>query len=189
LSFFAAEKFNTVNPQQFALAVSRAVVQLWAVRRRYGMQKSGFTLLSRAASYFLGVALLLFGIVGLGIEIEQAQPSSSNINGYALNIMCIVCGALICIATRLQYGGGLWFVFGVILVSIAIIVTHGLLEVFMRGKHLLAPATSYSRIGTVWIVGVFCLVMGHMRHRKKRQSQLNTVVEQTNRAFSTSTNK
>jgi hypothetical protein len=153
------------------------------------MQKSGSTLLSRAASCFPGVALLLFGIVGLGIEIELVQASSNDFIVYVLDIMCIACGAFICIATCLQYGGGLWFIFGVILVGMAFTVTVGLLEVSMRGKHLLAPAVSYSRIGTLWVIGVFCLVMGHMRHRKRRQSQVNTAVEQTSTAFSASTNK
>jgi hypothetical protein len=143
------------------------------------MQKSGVMLFKRTASYFVGAALLAFGVIGLGIEIELAQASSSRFDFYVLDSMCIAWGTLICIATLLRYGGGLWFAFGVILVGMAIYATIGLFRVYLLGEHLVSPTTSYSRTGVVWVIGVFCLVMGHIAHRKTRRSQPNTALGPT----------
>jgi hypothetical protein len=137
------------------------------------MEKSEIRLLMRAASYFLGIALLFFGVLCLGDTFQLALPSPVIFNTYVSGTTYIVCGAFICIATRLRYGGGLWFVFGVIFVSMALTATVALFEIYVRTKHLKNPDASNLRIGTLWVIGVFCLAMGHLRHRKMRESSPN----------------
>jgi hypothetical protein len=142
------------------------------------MQKSGIISLKRTGAYSVGIALFIFGAVGLGIDLEMMRAASSDFFSFVMSAICIASGTLICVATRLQYGGGFWFVFGVISASVALIATAALFAVYLKGEHLQDSITSYSRIGAVWVIGLFCLVMGHIAHRKKRNSE-PTVQEPT----------
>jgi hypothetical protein len=136
-------------------------------------------LFTRVTSYFAGILLLVFGGISLGIDIELAQAPSSSSGHYVLDIMCIGYATLICVATLLRYGGGLWFVFGVISSGLAIHVTVSLFRMYLRDEQLRDPFTSYSRTAEVWVFAVFCLVMGHIAHRKKRKSLHSAGAEPT----------
>jgi hypothetical protein len=135
------------------------------------IEQTGIMQYKRVISYIVGTLLFVFGVAGLGIEIELGNASSDGfVIGFVMPAISVACGVLIYIATWLRYGGGLWFVFGVAAIGIALMATVGLIGIYLQGQHLQSVVASYSRMGAAWIIGAFCLAMGHIAHRKNRRS-------------------
>ena len=133
------------------------------------MQDSTHTKLGHVFAYMVGGAFTLFGIMGLLIEFNKERPSSTNFYGYTIGALFFICGALTCIGVRLHYRGGLWSFCGLILIAAAIVrITFGL-QTAMQGRHIIVPVPFYSSIVTLWVMGCYCLIYGHIRRYRKRE--------------------
>jgi len=121
-------------------------------------------------AYFLGG---LFVIIGIGdILTEQEQTSIHPIADYVFAVSFIIGGLLTWAATFFRYGGGLWSIAGGFLVVGACTGTVSIVEAHIRGWQF--NVAFYARIATCWIAGIVFFLMGHRRHRKKKQMPPNT---------------
>ena len=78
----------------------------------------------------------------------------------------VIWGMLLCSAVW-TYGGGIYSLIGVTLVASAIIRAGFLLDIYLRGRHLISPVTNFALVASFWGVGCYCLVWGHMKHHRK----------------------
>ena len=133
------------------------------------MQDSTLQKVRRGSSYVGGGALIALGILGLLVEFSGGK-SSSIFFGYVLGASLVICGGVICVATRAHYGGGLWSFCGLIFVAAATVRFAFVLDAHVGGRQLLSPGLFYSKIAALWGVGCYCLIWGHMRHHQKKKS-------------------
>ncbi len=100
---------------------------------------------------------------------KKLQASNNPIADFVLNVGFIIVGVLIWLATFFRYSGGIWSIAGAFLVAGALAGTVSIVEIHLRGGHYDSPVSFYTRIASCWIIGVGFLLMGHRRHRRKKQ--------------------
>jgi hypothetical protein len=132
-------------------------------------------------AYCLGTLVIIFGAVGLATDIEsppvRSVPTVTAIYGTGPFLM--IWGSLICVATRLRYHGGLWFLIGAFLIEGVFMGVVSIVEGHLRGWYYVAPLWLYTRLIIFGVVGCVFLVLGHRRHLRKKQMQPNTALEPT----------
>jgi hypothetical protein len=124
------------------------------------------------SAYILGVALLLVGIVGFGIQIELGNTSPDPFSMFVLDVVFIICGALTCVATRLRYGGGFWSILGLDFVGFGVIGIASILESHLHGTHSTFSAPFYLRVAVFTVVGFICLALGEIRRHKLKKATI-----------------
>ena len=142
------------------------------------MNHSTYHKIGRVVAYTSGVALIFFAVLDLSVAIVLGEHQFLPFASRVFDVSFIICGVLICVATRLRYSGGFCFILGAIFVAGAITTTAAILEAYMRGEHFRNPISWYLRDAIFFGVGCSCLVLGHLRHRKK-MSPPNTALEPT----------
>jgi len=120
-------------------------------------------------AYCVGVLAIIWSADGLGTDNETAAASTVSVAKCLFPLVGIIWGVLICVATLLQYRGGLWTAVGAFLIGGALVGTVSIVETHIRGWHFNSPAAFCTRIAACWAVGVTFLVMGHRHHRRKQQ--------------------
>ncbi|MEJ0090983.1 MAG: hypothetical protein WDM80_14725 [Limisphaerales bacterium] len=130
----------------------------------------------RVSAYVAGSLFIALGIMGFIVEFSEGKSSSSIIAGYVMATMFFVWGVLLCSAVKLHYCGGVWSLVGITFVALAIIRAAFLLDIYLRGSHLIFSVLQFSLVAAFWGVGCYCLIWGHVRHHRKKKSP-NTRLE------------
>jgi hypothetical protein len=140
------------------------------------MQDFRVNTVKRVSAYIAGGLFIALGIMGFLVEFSEGKASSSIIAGYVMATVFVTWGTLLCSAVKLHYGGGVWSLVGITFVALATIRAAFLLDIYLRGRHLISPVIQFSLVAAFWGVGCYSLAWGHMRHHRKKKSP-NTVLE------------
>ena len=127
----------------------------------------------RITAYIFGSVLICLGVMGFLIELGKGMPSSRHFAGYVLAVVLVVCGVLTCIAVRLQYGGGLWSLLGLLLVAAGSARLAFGLQLVLQGGYAHSAVVFGSTTATLLGVGIYCLSWGHLRRDPSKKSSLN----------------
>jgi hypothetical protein len=92
--------------------------------------------------------------------------------------MFVVNGVTTCVAARFRYGGGLRSFLGLLCITAAIARLAFAWQIDLQGRRLPSPAIFYTTTAFTWGLGCYCLIWGHMRHRRAKQNSLGNVVSQ-----------
>jgi hypothetical protein len=125
----------------------------------------------RLSAYILGVALLLIGIVGFGIQVELENTDPNPFSGFVLDLVFITCGMLTCAATRFRYGGGFWSIL-INCVGFGFIGVASIMEWHLHDTHITFSVPFYSRVAIFLVAGFIFLVLGEMRRQRLKRASL-----------------
>jgi hypothetical protein len=134
------------------------------------MQNSTIKKIKQYSPYAGSSVLLFLGVMGLLIEFSKAKPSSTNLYGYVLGVLFICSGVLTFIAVRRRYGGGLWSFFGLLCIGASIARLAIASQVYLQGRHFISPVTFYTVTATLWGMGCYFLIWGHIRRNQGSQN-------------------
>jgi peptidoglycan/LPS O-acetylase OafA/YrhL len=132
------------------------------------MQNSRSNKVRRVTAYVAGGLFIVLGLIGFLGQFNDGAASSSVIFGYVLATVFVIWGTLLCLAVRFHYCGGIWSLVGITLVALATIHAAFMYDVDLPRRPFISPIRGLLFIITCALMGCCCLVVGHMRHQKRR---------------------
>ena len=131
-------------------------------------------------AYTIGIILIICGDIFLYRDMTLlAAGSNVRLAQCMIESICVIWGGLLCLATRFRYRGGLWSIAGAFLVGSGLIRTVSIVETHALARQFSSPDTFYAGTSACWLIGATLLVVGHLRHRRKKEVQPNTALEPT----------
>jgi hypothetical protein len=124
-------------------------------------------------AYLFGLLFIGAGLVSLYGSVKQIAPKPASVADFVFGATTVVWGVLFCVATKMKYRGGFWFVIGIIFLGGAFIGSVSIVESLLRKWHFGSPMVFYSRVTFFWIFGSLFMVLGHRRHKRKKQATEN----------------
>ncbi len=139
----------------------------------HGMRNTTIRKVRRTAAFVTGCVVSLFGVMGFFVELGKRASSSTHFSGYLTAVVLLSCGALICVAVRLNYGGGLWALTGLLLLAAGVSRLVSAWQAEAHGRFLISPVPFYTTTVGLCGCGVYCLSWGHLRRRGESKKALN----------------
>jgi hypothetical protein len=121
-------------------------------------------------NYFIGAGIVAFGVGGFFVEMGKRDPSGKFFSGFALAGTIIAIGLLLILSTRFRYMGGLWSSLGVFLVIFGFTGFATTLDNVRMGRR--RAENGFLLAALLIVAGTFFLLLGHMRHRRKRNKAI-----------------
>ena len=116
-------------------------------------------------NYFIGAGIVTFGVLGFFAEMKQ-PPSEKFFSGYVIAGLIVTLGLLQILSTRFRYAGGLWSSLGVFLALFGFAGIALTLDNVRMGQR--RAETGFILAVLFIVAGTFFLLLGHMRHRRKK---------------------
>jgi hypothetical protein len=136
------------------------------------MKSSTFLLGQRIAVYAAGGLLIAFGLCALISEMLTKHSATAMVCfGYAFSGVMILYGITICVTTRFHYLGGFLTYLGVVMIGVALVFAAIMLDGYIQDNVVLT--NGYALAGFVFLLGCYCFVAGHIRHRRKQRELLS----------------
>jgi glucose uptake protein GlcU len=133
----------------------------------------------RTIGYAVGSLLFGLGILGFVVEVSEGKASSTICAGYMMSGVFLIAGTFLLLAVWSHYGGGIYSFIGATLIALVMMHIGFTMDKYLRGRYYLSPFTAILPVAIGWVIGCYCLVWGHMRHRRKKTTPPNTVLKPT----------
>ena len=128
--------------------------------------------IAKISAYIFGVALLIIGVISLGIQIELGGASPDYFSSCLFAVVFVICGAFTCFATWAQLRGGIITVLGFDFVGFGLIGIASIAESHLQGSHTIFTKAFYFRVIAFCIIGCICLAFGLVWPRNNKQKNL-----------------
>jgi hypothetical protein len=125
-------------------------------------------------AYIIGIWMCVHGALGFCAD-TGLEKTWAVMKDELFQVLLMIWGILICGAAWLRYRGGLWSVAGAYLVGGALYDSVLIVQAHIHGERFDSPVPFYIRVALLWVIGSVLAVIGHLRHRRKRQTMPTSV--------------